>query len=330
VYTSVPLPRYSASSDHQSIISDIETWSTSAPMRDLVQWFDHDWPTGNLVNLLAELDRISEISWDFRRGRERDGLHRHEFSTLLSSGVLAATTALGLTECRTPRRRRYDHVLILGGLLRACFARAAFAAHLTGESVDAGHVCGLGSFRSVTADEVDLARRMGLAAYRHEFDEMDDAVRRAFGASRAQNELADINTIEPNSSAMIRRYALPAAPQVAVIAAPSAEPAVRRTNTADTYHFWAEQVARLKTGAQILLVTSSIYVPFQHCDAIRVLGLNYDVEIETVGIDLERIEDANLRQTFTTESYLQEVRSAIRSMRALHTALCAIPKGAVG
>jgi hypothetical protein len=63
----------------------------------------------------------------------------------------------------------------------------------------------------------------------------------------------------------------------------------------------------------VLVVTTDLFVPFQHCDAVRLLGLPYGCAVETVGFDTST--------TVRTFELLQEVRSAIRSMRALADAV---------
>ena len=74
----------------------------------------------------------------------------------------------------------------------------------------------------------------------------------------------------------------------------------------------------------MLLVTAPIYVPFQHCDALRTLAVPYGCAIETVGVDPGLADLARLPEpTLSPGRYLQEIRSAIRSMRALHTELTA-------
>src|SRR6185369_1327377 len=78
-------------------------------------------------------------------------------------------------------------------------------------------------------------------------------------------------------------YRHPATPRVDVVAAP-ARTGRDRANTPDTDAFWAE-TEHLRPGDRVLVVTSPLYVPFQHCDAVRLLGLPYRCTVETVGFD---------------------------------------------
>ena len=106
-------------------------------------------------------------------------------------------------------------------------------------------------------------------------------------------------------------------PTVHVLAAPSTRPG-QRANTADTLTGWANLVRLPAAGTRILMVTTDIFVPFQHCDAVRLLGLRYGCEVETVGFD----STANRWvPPPSTAAVLQEVRSAIRSVQALHQAI---------
>ncbi|MCI4061548.1 hypothetical protein MRQ36_02750 [Micromonospora sp. R77] len=69
-------------------------------------------------------------------------------------------------------------------------------------------------------------------------------------------------------------------------------------------------------------MTAPIYVPFQHCDALRTLAVPYGCGIDTVGVDPASAAPAGIPEpTLTPGRYLQEIRSAIRAMRALHDLL---------
>jgi hypothetical protein len=106
-------------------------------------------------------------------------------------------------------------------------------------------------------------------------------------------------------------------PEIHVLAAPSSEPGKRR---ADTYEYWGEQV-RLRSSDRVLVVTSPIYVPFQHCDAIRMIGLRHGCGIDTIGFDPESVTVPLAPGATGPDRYLQEIRSGILSMKRLHAVL---------
>jgi hypothetical protein len=105
-----------------------------------------------------------------------------------------------------------------------------------------------------------------------------------------------------------------------VLAAPSTDPEKRRANTRDTYEFWARRV-KLRATDRTRMVTSPMYVPFQHSDAIRILGLRHGCGIDTIGFNPARVTVPLAADATKPDRYLQEMRSGIRSMRNLHEAL---------
>jgi hypothetical protein len=106
-------------------------------------------------------------------------------------------------------------------------------------------------------------------------------------------------------------------PQTWVFAARSSDPEHRPANTADTYRQAARHLA-FGDGTRLLLVTTHIYATYQHWDAVRVLGLPYGVELETIGTP-----PSASRRVFTPDWYAQEVRSTLRSARDLAKAWAA-------
>jgi nucleoside-diphosphate-sugar epimerase len=85
---------------------------------------------------------------------------------------------------------------------------------------------------------------------------------------------------------------------------------LRCFNVAGGWQF-ASDVA-LHEGQELLIITSTIYRPYQHLDALRALG-PYGVTIETVGVPSSPQD----RPGYPPSAYLQELRSTIRAGRAL-------------
>ena len=274
--------------------------------------------TTQLAERLAWLDRFSE-RWDFRAGRERNLVTDGELSPKASALAYAAAEALGLTGRSVPPDGHYEQILILGGLVRACIARPLHCAALLHDGVTADAVTALGGYRPLAGNELPLAESFDMRRHADEFDVMDDGVSKAFSLAKPVDERGEQSN-SLGASWRVREYRGPAGLPVSVIAAPSSEPGVRRANTPDTYDWFASKIAKLKAEQRVLVVTTSIYVPFQHVNAIRMFTLPYGVRVDTVGAEPGEL-DSRLAQHFFPHNYLQEIRSTIRALRDLHTAL---------
>lgn len=317
-YPVVPLPGHRAAADPAALTGAIEEWVGAQALRDLVLAFGGTPPAGSLGERLDRLDRFSEV-WDTRGGGERHDSRKVDHGEEIDALTDVAARSLGLRDRATrPAHAHYRHVLVAGGGVRTCVARSAFAAEIIAGGVTADQVAGLGSLRHVTAEEASHARDLGLAEIGTEFDAMDAGLRRAFRLERPAAE-----HLAPGADFCgwrVRSYRT-GGRSTYTLAAPSTEPATRRANTGDTLRFWAEEVGAPEPGDRVLLVTTDLHLPFQHCDAVRLLGLRYSCQVDTVGLAPGSLADPLLRHTYPTSAMLQEVRSAIRSMRALHAAL---------
>jgi hypothetical protein len=319
-FAPVPLPACEANFQPDEVGDGIEAWVSADAIRALVGRFGGALPTTDVGSLLTWLDAFSGAHWDFRKkaaGAERDQVTAPELDAATTRLVTDAATALQMVEPRMPVHREYDHLLVLGGLGRACLQRTQYAAQLIDQGLVAvPELAALGSFRPLTAAEKELP---GLAGSGYEVDAMDAGVRAAFhldGSGQLESSEGPLD----HSSWSVRTYQSPAGVEVHVLAAPSSEPATRRANTPDTYEFWAQQI-KLRATDRILVVTSPIYVPFQHADALRMLALRYGCGIETVGFDPGRVSVPPAPGATNPDRYLQEIRSAILSMMRLYRAV---------
>jgi hypothetical protein len=276
-------------------------WGAVPPLnagdRELYQWYDE----------------LSEEYWDFRQGAERNQARRADLTLRQEDAALATATALGLVEARPPSRQDYDHVLILGGLVRACVVRPAYAARLAQEGATFGNITALGGFRPLRGDELDLATALGVTAD-NEMDAMVQGTARAFALGRDPEMRRSHPSRMGNGDWAIARFAERL--DISVIAAPSSDAAVRRANTADTLVWWAEQQDSIEKS-HILLITTAIYVPYQEAGAIRTLAIPHHVTVETVGVPADIADLGPHTQPFGPDNYLQEIRSAISGYRDL-------------
>jgi hypothetical protein len=227
--------------------------------------------------------------------------------------VRDAAVALGLSDRDHPPAQDYDHVLVLGGGRVTGRARARYAAELLAGGVSAGSVVGLGSLRVLPS--ATSAADPGAEAEQTEGDAMFNALHEAFPADGPVDERSGV-TAEGNDW-WVRSYSSAGRP-VHVLAAPPSR-AGQRANTADTLLGWAELIERPSSGDSLLMVTTDLYVPFQHADAIRILGLGLRCGIETVGFSTRTFPHWPNGPAKTGE-LLQETRSAIYSLHRLLTA----------
>ncbi|MFJ9631397.1 hypothetical protein ACIRU8_27150 [Streptomyces sp. NPDC101175] len=330
-------PSVSLTATGDNLLPTIEEWITSEAMRALVTAFDGDEKSllGTAADLPARVQRLYAFSdrWDNRtQGQERNQSTELPMTAQQRDIVLAATAALGLHDCPLPQHDEYDHVLLLGGLVRACFNRPAFAAQLlTSGKVRTNSVAALGGHRAFGKsenpddDEFVLTGRIGHPELVEEYQALDLGTRTAFGlgeATHVEGERYD----NIGGTWGVRHYTHPSGTAVRVAAAPSSDPDKRRAHTGDTYAFFAEHMEHLRPGARLLLVTTPIYAPSQHFTALHRLALPYRVRVETVGGEPDNISDA-LRQPFTPTRYLAEVRGAVRALTGLVAAAVAAQEG---
>ena len=148
------------------------------------------------------------------------------------------------------------------------------------------------------------------------------ATRRAFGL----DDPANSETSEPagawprgelkpeQKQRLHAAWAIHRWPTVEVVIAPSGDPAERRANTADQLRYWAD-LAGIDSRHDVLLVTTQIYVPYQHMDALRVLGLERGCGVYSCGVDAA--SSLLPAKAFGGREYLQEIRSALRAAATL-------------
>lgn len=299
------------------LIAAIDAWARSDALRELVERFDRELPAdASLPDLLEWLEDFAAASWNFRKGERDEVAATPQLSLLTEKVIKAAAKALGLVEAGGWRKGRYDQVLILGGKARACLSRPLFAAKLIGKGkFEVGAVTALGGFRELKEDEKALVERVAGTALADEFEAMDTGVRRAFDLGAAGSREGE-DSDRLGASWRIHEYETGAGLPVSVVAAPSAEPGERRANTPDTFAWFATEFAKLERGQRLLVVTTDIYLPFQHADALRLLALPYEVEVDTIGMVPGKV-DRRLAHNFEPHNYLQEVLSTIRSLREL-------------
>jgi hypothetical protein len=292
-----------------------------------------------LVHALAE----RSVDWDFRgraAAEARTVMERGAMPympavvngrTIQEAVILAAAAALGLVTSGRPGGR-YDHVVVLSGAVRGCVNRATHAARLLADGVGTDSVVALGAHRPLGAPEREQAVALGLGEVDSESGLVLASMRQAFGLGEPDRlvESAPDTGTENERLARSARHtwhgahrARPPGPSTPATRTPSIEvvtvPSERaaeglRANTATQLRHWAPR-AGLGPGHRVLLVTTQIYVPYQHLVGIDTLALATGCAVDTCGVDAAT--GVTPTRTFTGTDYLQELRSALLAARSL-------------
>lgn len=340
----VPLPGTGRYAGEESLEAQLDRWLRSEPLRDLAARSGWNWPDSESVRDLAH--RLADLSadWDFRgRARARAGTHFLERAampverdsdivvggnTIDADHVFAAAEALGLVSTRLADAADPTHLVILSGTARANVNRTRFAADLARLP---GHgprqIIGLAAHRELRDAERSTCGELGLAPTDTEWTTVRDALAQAFGLGAPDTVVESSADTGDRSlrfarSASYRWGSTDAVPvRLHVVPSPTAsDPGPRPANTEHQLRWWAEHCDDLDSTSRIVLVTTQIYVPYQHLVGLRVLGTKVPGGgVSTVGVDATRA--AVETRKFTGSDYLQEVRSALLAARTLADAL---------
>lgn len=341
------MPRFGGGGvDRGDLVGAVAGWVMSEAMRRLAAASGWPWPDAPLEVTLAELVRRS-ADWDFRgRLRASPGAarERHTLTSIPAEVggrvvdedmIRSAAAELGLAGGRAITGS-FSHAVVLGGMARACLNRAREAARRR-EELGIPRVVVVTAHRPLGGNEpadaaaagwgeLELESEAALAAARDVFDlpTTPDSLTESWwdgdgtGGNEGSKGIDVPEGLDPvewrrRRSWAHSRWQRPGL-EVDVVAAPSSEPAARRTNTADQLVFWAER-AGVEAAHRLLLITTDHYVPAQHFEAIRAVGLRFGCGVETCGVEWVPAG------AYRGAAYLQEVRSALLAAARLLGAL---------
>lgn len=283
----------------------LEAWLERPELRFLVEKSGGRWPDGG--ELSERLHLLHEFSqrWDFRRGAERLQITGAD-ADIDPEIVIAKARTLGMASYLPPADPHYDHAVILGGTALANLNRFRSLNELICDGLDIGHIAALTALREMPPAEVELVRERPELAHLIEgaATEFDIFVAAAAEMSGARPRVDRTDRHNPNLS----RARAEIGP-VTVFAAPSDDPG-RRPNTRDNY---AAYLSEIEDGDSILIVTSSIYLPYQFFVGLQALGVERSGVVEAVGFPPAWMGGVLTGPT----NVLQELRSAFYAALAL-------------
>lgn len=302
------VPKENGSEAVRRFVAD---WINQPALRRIVEAEGGHWPGGSVEEQVEALHDFSS-RWDFRGGAERLEI-RSASPGEQDEDLIADAGELGMTAADPPVDGRYDHALVLGGTALASIYRLRRLYELRDEGVDVEQVAVLTALRKVGEPELQLVRERSEIAdivAGSPATEFDVMVRATESFSHSDSAVERTPNSNPNLEAAQARVG-----DAVVLAAPSANPD-RRANSRDNYDVYSNQIG---PSDSVLVVTSSIYLPYQFFIALQALGWEQPRTIEAVGFPPEW-----MRGILTgPENVLQEIRSALfgalNTLRALES-----------
>ena len=185
---------------------------------------------------------------------------------------------LGFFRINKPLLAEYDHILVLGGRLNACFERTKGASRWIGE-------------KTLTIDGLTTDRRIEdkereVSAYQGSFETEDEALREAFSSVFGK---------ENN--------------RCRLFVTPKRGTAGRRPDTGDTFVYYLER-AGLKEGATLLGITNNRYCNRQFLQMAHLLLKNHiNANLDVVGIT--RDENIVSPDSFDAAEFLKDLAGVL-------------------
>ncbi|HRQ00921.1 MAG TPA: hypothetical protein PK781_10770 [Terrimesophilobacter sp.] len=328
----VAVTRFGAGADSRAdlgasraeLVQAIDEWAVAVAASGVPASFGWRCTAATGEGLLAQLEELGSMYWDFRSGRERNLARHPELSPEQVEAITSSAHDLGLDGTEPPSRPHYDAVLMTGGMVRAGIVKPRFVRELVDSDVSFGEVVFVGAFRPFAGDEVRLARELGVAGSSSqggdEWDAMVTGLERAFPPTSPP---VLVEHTGENRNASWRDLSWLSGQQVVrAVAAPSSDPRMRRADTADTFRFWAGRAGA--SAGSVLVVTTPVYVPYQAAVAVRTLGLESGLSVQTVAVSEAANDLGELTQVFEPRHRLQELLAAVRGVRALRNDLVAV------
>jgi uncharacterized protein rv3785/MT3893 len=303
-------------SKQDNLKSFAEEFVFSDSLVKLVKLFGGEYPSQNLNECLSYLLKFSD-KWDYRSRQQTENkenarwlISEENFTSEQNKAIDQASFDLNLRENSIPSRNRYDYIWVLGGAKLSCLLRTRLAKEVYDKlQQEPSKIAMLASFRPLNDSERQATDTYARCA-ETEFDLFLEAHKLFFNSKIIQTEESSLDERNPNKKWKIINFEN----NTSIFSSPSREPEARRANSLDTYLFFMERHS-VKPGSKILLVTSEIYVPYQHLEALRSVAIPFNVEIETIGFPAEW--GGELQGMSNKEHYLQELRSTIQSLSRL-------------
>ena len=252
-----------------------------------------------------QLDRLRDVArdrWDLRCGRERDRIPTSVdlLPAPVAELVMGLARAWGMAG-PLPASGAFGGAVVLGGFFSSTLHRSAAAAALHGEAVSFPLVVGLASLRPLPVAERRQAATMGSAAAT-EADAMAFGLARAFG----------VDPDDWRGGSGVREQTRGDGLRLAVTEVPQRVDG-SRPDTGESFD-WLLQRRLLDVSDGVLGVTTPLYWIQNHSNLLTRLPQR-GTRLVTAGGNADA--DEQLRPTYRSQHYLQEIKAAIDALPAL-------------
>lgn len=305
----------------KNIMKQIDEWISSEELSRLVGLFG-----GKIDRTVNFIDRINYLNefvgerWDFRKnqanGGERWEIEDTPFVMDHSKEIMSLLKRLGFMDiskpCIVP-----DYILPLGGARMANLFRCEYAKELYdsfhNKDIPVIALCGKRKLNTKKKDsdgktEYDIITEEYSKDAGTEYDAINSGLEHAFGLYGTDYSEEGVDEENHNLSWCIRKYNSDI--KVYAVAAPTTD-AGRRANSMDTFEYFMKKF-EVKEGANVLLVTSTIYVPYQFLKFMK-LAIEHNLYLDCVG----PLNAVNGKQFSRTSNYLQETKGTINAIKSL-------------
>ncbi len=286
-------------------------WAYSEPMRRLVGSFGAS--IGSCRGKSGRADYIRELHdfmprWDYRNGRERWAVEDDGIVTDDPGFVMEQVKLLGLVDA-VPPTGDVDHIIPLGGARSSNHIRCLMAKKVIDEyGCMPKTLVALSGTRPINEIERPYIDEYAKGA-QTEYEAICAALEKVFGLD-TYTEKTDINE-NINLCSAVRKYdGKYGSSEIFSLAAPSSDPG-RRADSYDTFEYMLKHF-KIGAGSRLLLVTSTIYVPFQYLKFMK-MAIAGGFEVDCIGTDI-----SGAAPPVGPASYLQEVKAAVDAIFELY------------
>lgn len=292
-------------SSKETLRNTIEQWVRSVSMEKLV--WEHsgkayDIRKEKIEGLLESLYNYASKYWDYRKGAERWNVENDN----RLKGLVQYISKLGLIDITTPRFKKYDYILILGGARMANYHRCMAAKHcISNFSGNPCAVVAISGNRSINQEVERSSLKLYCPSAKTEFDAICGGLEKTFQLDTFEERIRE-NENKNLSSYFIQYREMYEGIPIFSIAGASSN-ASRRANTIDGVKFFFREFS-VKPKSKILMISSSIYTTYQLLSVALSLR-EKDVVFDCIGsemvIDLKKQDSLNIPQ------YLQEIKATV-------------------